>query len=248
LTPDARQSWWTMHDSLPETTSLWLTHQKELSPIVTNLLDVLPLKVEDSSNQPISVHFNCGSITVRDIVPCAMNALHAAVLENWKALSTLPPGFWPDFDEQLGTSAAANAIAELDANDYFIDSILEFFPQACHSLDFEFSRDLNALIVVKISVPRTAADEVEGSIQRGKMLGEWFRGRTSFRAKLPGPDDMPPEDLHRWHEEYDRLGNTPSIWPQNRQCFLNIVEHLKKALPVKSLELDPRLVDDRART
>ena len=178
-----------------------------------------------------------------------MNALRKAIIENWKSLSPVPPGFWPDFEEVLGAPATDELIAELERSGDFNDSLIAYSPETCHQLFYQFSKTFDDSVTLEVSIPAAAIDEVEGTVERGKMLDKLrWRGQTKFRVGLPGPDEMAPEELRRWYEEYDRHGQTPSIWPKNRKCFLNIVEHLKKALPVKTVELDPRLLDDPAKS
>jgi len=77
--------------------------------------------------------------------------------------------------------------------------------------------------------------EVE-RVRRGKSPRPLF--------ELPQDDEMGDEESSARFEIYDALHETPSIWPQNRQCLLHIVEYLKKALPVKEVHLDPCLLSE----
>jgi len=57
-----------------------------------------------------------------------------------------------------------------------------------------------------------------------------------------GPQDgeLDEEAYDAWWDKYRSLGEdySPSVWPQNRQCFLNVIEHFKSAFPVKEVRLD----------
>jgi hypothetical protein len=162
-------------------------------------------------------------------------------MENWKRMSPLPCGFWPHLDEQFGSEKIQRMIAEVEAYDIFYDNVVDYFPNTCHSLSFEFRRQLDGLMQVRLSIPASALDEVEGS---RAMAAKWnWRDIKSFHKGLPRPGDMSDEEL-RMQEEYNHLRNTPSIWPQNRERFLKVVSELRKALPVREAEFDPRLIDD----
>jgi len=64
----------------------------------------------------------------------------------------------------------------------------------------------------------------------------------SFNLSDLGPQDgeLDEEAYDAWWDKYDSLGEdfSPSVWPQNRHCFLNFNEHLKNALPVTGVCLD----------
>jgi hypothetical protein len=193
-------------------------------------------------NDDIRVMLNCGQSSAREVVPLAINALRAAILDNFKKLSPLPPGFWPDLDDFF-KGETERIIREIeDSHGCFYDSIVEYFPNCCHSLTFDFSEYDNGLFVIEITIPAKVLSEVEGTRRRGEMIWNWCKGRTSFEAELRGPNDFGEDDLRQWYEEYNRLGDTPSIWPQTRECFLNVVNHLKDALPRASVKTDERLL------
>jgi hypothetical protein len=194
-------------------------------------------------NDDIRVVLNCGQSTAREVVPLAIDALRAANLDNWKRLSPLPPGFWPDFDEALNTAESERIIAEIeDSRGYLFDTISFYFPNCCHDLTFDFSKYDNGLFVIEITIPARALSEVEGTPRRGEMVWNWHKSRKSFDTELPGPDDFEEDELRQWHDEYNRLGDTPSLWPQTRECFLNVVNHLKEALPNANVKTDERLL------
>jgi hypothetical protein len=104
-------------------------------------------------------------------------------------------------------------------------------------------------LLVWLSAPNVVKYEVEGTRERNRMEREWAeerrkRGRESlYLPDTPQDDEIDPTAYDAWYDKYFALERTPSIWAQNRACFLNIVEHLKRTLPVRNVELDPRLLE-----
>jgi len=104
-------------------------------------------------------------------------------------------------------------------------------------------------LLVWVSTSQDVTHEREGTRERNRMERECAeqrrkRGRESLSLPdTPQDDELDPAAYDAWYEKYFALERTPSIWPQNRACFLNIVDHLKQALPVRKVELDPRLLD-----
>jgi hypothetical protein len=80
------------------------------------------------------------------------------------------------------------------------------------------------------------------------MEWEWEKeleklGDGDFGAPLKATE----VHARRMAGEVSGLEETPSVWPQNCRCLLNIVENLRQALPVKNVELDPRILDEPAK-
>lgn len=203
----------------------------------------------------MSSTIDLGVVDVSKLILPFVKALHSAMTENWHALADQPQHAWPNFDRHFSTLAAERMIAELeDTSDWndgssCSDIDCRYSPLDPYELPISVSRDWTRRLTIWFPVLSETLSQVQGTAAQRLMIEKWlpWRGRTDFHPRMPKPGDMEPEELRTWYEEYNRLGNTPSLWPQNRQCLLNIVEHLKRALPVKEVQLDPRLLNDPAK-
>ncbi len=208
-----------------------------------------PIKTRIDYEAPVS------SRSVRSL----LNALDEAVMQNWQTRDRSGQPATYHQDRMLSDRRADDILSELGRPDPHLDGAAfssvhaEFCPYSTETIDLEFWKwpDLDQ-ITIWLDAAEAIKFEREGSRERARMEHEWMkeleaRGRLSLDRgwvfEPPRESDMTPDEFDGWWQKYSRLDETPCVWPQNRQCFLNIVEHLKRALPVKKVELDPRLLE-----
>lgn len=215
--------------------------------------------METPSDSFVVVRFDLSVADNHVTIPAFIKALQTAVMQNWETLADEPTHcwsttlkyFWPNFARHFSTLVAERMIIELEDIEDSWDGTssskidLYFSPLCMREVCVEFVRRADGPLWLEMRLDGEATTEVEGTQGQKKMLSEWhgWHGATVFRSGLPGSGDMPDDELRRWHNEYTRLGQTPSIWPKHRRCLLNIVQHLERVLPIQKLNLDPRLID-----
>jgi hypothetical protein len=129
-----------------------------------------------------------------------------------------------------------------------------FSPVSAEGMEITFwRREGNERVDVSISVREAVIYEREGHRERARMEWEWMKKLEShglvslehgWSFEPPTDNEMPSKEYDRWWKRYHELDETPSIWPQNRECLLNIVENLKRVLSVKDVSFDPRLLEN----
>jgi hypothetical protein len=127
-----------------------------------------------------------------------------------------------------------------------------FCPVSCWAPYLTFWRYGDGTMGVSVTVlSSTPRYERQADRERTRMEFEWEKERQSrglpYNPAAIGPeeDELDEEAYDAWWNRYNTLTNddTPCVWPQNRQSLLNIIDHLKKALPVKEVRLDPPLLE-----
>lgn len=215
--------------------------------------------MEQTSDSAVTVQFNLGMADIHTTIPVFMKALQQSVVQNWEILadepahlwSTTQKHLWPNFHRHFSTLVVERMMIELEDTEDWQDgtsfSSIEFYfsPLCFREAYVHFARKANGSLNLLLGLDGEVTREVAGTGAQRKMLGEWhdWRGATVFRSGLPESGDMPDDALRKWHDDYERLGETPSIWPKHRQCLLNIVQHLELVLSIQKLNLDPRLTD-----
>jgi hypothetical protein len=206
-----------------------------------------------------SVHFAAplSLDNVSKLIECA----RAAVMENWEKHTdqySLPA---PHLEALQLPAAATQVVEEIEAGKDEYESgsrtssteHFSFCPVSFWAPYLTFWRygdgTMGVSVTILSSQPRY---ERQGDRERSRMESEWEeecqkRGKPwHLILSSVGPEDgeLDDEACCAWWDKYYSLSHdTPSVWPQNRQCFLNIIDHLKKALPVESVRLDPPLLE-----
>lgn len=99
---------------------------------------------------------------------------------------------------------------------------------------------------VDLSVKEWALYEFKGEREQRRMEWEWDeirRNRGETTSGKRGPNEEDPR-YDEWWEQWNGLDELDeNVWPQNKKCLQHIIERLKSALPVRSVEIDEELRD-----
>jgi hypothetical protein len=208
-------------------------------------------------SDPVSAYVKYRAPFSFDSVAHLIESVRAAVSENWENHSDDKSAKSPDVGElklpeaarQLADDIAAG-VREWSGGDRSANArYFSFCPLSTRRSYVSFWRYADGTIGVGLVAPESVTREVQGDRERDSIELEWDdekkRSGKPLSSVFEGPQEgeMVEEDYFAWWDKYHALGDTPSIWPQNRQCLLNIIEHLKKALPVREIEIDPRLCE-----
>ncbi len=211
------------------------------------------------SSEPISVHLDCRAPCSEKAVRRAIEAVRLAAHDNYGAeTGSVTPQLWYD-GRECDEDSVAQIIACLKSPNSMFGSgsshcqvMADYSPLSTEKLElglWRFGHDDKLDMFVQIR--EHAKYEVVGSRERDRMEREWIEKLAEhglvdlnhgYITELPTLNEMPRRQYQKWRKRYDELEATPSIWPQNRRCFLRIVENLKQAFDVTQVELDPRLI------
>jgi len=187
-----------------------------------------------------------------------LDSVRAALIENWEACADTASKQAPCLDQLDTATAAPRIIDEIGQSErQFADGIhtsefreFRYSPVSVWSASMDIWKYTDETIGVLLIVSENITCEVKGDRERWRMQSEWEEEKKRRGEVLvpgsEGPEwgELDEEAYDAWWSKYNALAETPKVWPQNRRCLLNIVEHLKKALPVKEVRLDPRLLEE----
>jgi hypothetical protein len=215
------------------------------------------------SSEPISVRIDYDAPVSFGNIDRVLSAFKQSIGENWGTAPSLSPVYYHGVETSDATTT--QILVELSKPNSALGTAAydhvggELCPLSCEVAELALWNwfELDEL-TSWLDVREDIMFEVEGSRELERMEREWMR-ELERRGKIANADTWPfehptEEDLGEdgydawWKRYFDLRDKTPSVWPRNRQCFLNIVEHLKRALPVKNVELDPRLREDGAKS
>jgi hypothetical protein len=212
-------------------------------------------------SEPIGASIDFSARFSAENVTTLIECVRAAVLENWEKHSdeyARATERTPHL-EALELPAAANQIVEgIEAGKDVYESgrrassteHFSYSPLSNWAPYLTFWRRADGTLGVCFTILSSKPPyELQGDRERSRMESEWEaeclkRGKPwhdVLRACGPEWGELDEEAYYAWWDKYHSLGEgySPSVWPQNRQSFLNVVKHLKNALPVKEVWLDP---------
>jgi len=204
--------------------------------------------------EPIKVYIHYDADVSTGSIIRVLAAFEAGICENWAAVGTWPAVYHRG--AEISECTARDIAVDLTTPRPSLQGIFysqvgsEFCPASAEVLELIYwKRQNESRMFVELRVREHIKYEDSGARERARMEEEWEaeRERRGLPPRVvfewPQEGEMDEEARQRWWDKYNDLLETASVWPQNRQCLLNIVEHLKQALPVKSVVLDPRLLD-----
>jgi hypothetical protein len=179
-----------------------------------------------------------------------LQALALAVAENWRdARDEWSP---PEPEHPIDAEGWAKEFTrahmtqlEFEGRPYWISREFGFSysPQSSRSANFGVGENHDGTLRARIGVSDQQRIEVRGDRRRSQMKRRWEQIRRRRGERPPfrtGPDDDDP-GYDEWWREYDRLEETPEVWPQNKRCIQHIISRLRAALPVRNVTMDEPL-------
>jgi len=184
-----------------------------------------------------------------DNIRQVLGAYETVLCGNWRLADRRSPEL-PDIGGKMRQSLSScdeERLTEIDQGDEIVHMSdptigFPFSPLSCRVAGLSFIKRQEGILQVYFDVPDVSlTSETEGDRQRMLLTDEARtvkrnQGKDPFAyAGLREGDPGHREWNARWYA-LDHLEQ--SVWPQNRQCFLAIVEKLKGVFPVKEIELD----------
>jgi hypothetical protein len=179
-----------------------------------------------------------------------LQALASAVAENWRdARDEWSP---PELEDPIDVEGWAKEFTrehmrqrEFEGPPHWISREFGFSysPLSSRGANFGVRENHDGTLRAWIGVPDRERIEVRGDRRRKQMARHWEQIRRRRGERPPfrtGPDDDDP-GYDEWWREYDRLEETPLVWPQNKRCIQHIISRLRAALPMRMVEIDEPL-------
>jgi hypothetical protein len=120
-----------------------------------------------------------------------------------------------------------------------------FSPLSWGQASVDLIKEQDGLLTALFFAPGWLPYEIQGEREIRRMDQEWDRIRGERGEPEPrerGPDEGHP-NYDAWWEKRTRLGDTPCVWPQNKNCLRHIIERLCSVFPVRDLYIEEPLQD-----
>ena len=210
---------------------------------------------EITMSDPIGVSVEFAAPFSLENVTKVIECVRAAVLENWEKHADQYSNPTPNLAELELPAVALRIVEEIvsgkdkyqsgscaSGTEHFSYSPLSFWDPY---LTFWKASDGTMRVRFTILSSRPPYER-QGDRERERIQKAWEEEcqgggkpwHEIMRNIGPLDGELDEEAVDAWSDKYNSLGELPSVWPENRQCFLNVIEHWKKALPVREVHFD----------